>query len=203
MKDIEIAELTENFLTVGKLAPIAKYAKGRISSNFAMSSSLDNDLMPILNSISSTGDISSRSLTITDVPLLEKIEKVTQLKDISNRTLDNFKARFSVLDGKVLLTPFDIKMGKIPTNVSGYTTLEKEMNYQFAMNIPKEQIPPALLKEVEKGLTLANGLHPNIKVGELPASIKANVFAKGDVKNPKITTDLPENVKESCKRQGR
>jgi uncharacterized protein involved in outer membrane biogenesis len=199
LKDIEIQELTKNFLTVGKLAPIAKYAKGRISSNFAMRSSLDNSLMPILKTITSNGDISSNSLSISDVPLLEKIEAVTKLKNLSDRTLDNFKARFSVLDGKVILTPFNLKMGKIPTNVSGYTTLEKEMNYQFAMDIPKEQIPQALLKEVEKGLTMANGLHPNIKVGELPPSIKANVFAVGDVKNPKISTDLPDKLKQAVK----
>lgn len=201
LNEIEITELTKNFLTVEKLAPIAQYAKGRISSNFSMSSSLDDNLMPILKSISSKGDISSRSLAITDVPLFEKIEKKTQLKNISNRTLDNFKARFSVQDGKVMLTPFNMKLGKIPTNVSGYTTLDKQMDYKFAMDIPKEQIPENLLKEVEKGLTLANGLHPSIKVGELPATIQANVFAKGDVKNPKITTDLPDMLKKAVKDQ--
>ncbi|MCR9172762.1 MAG: AsmA family protein [bacterium] len=199
LTDIDISELTKNFLTVEKLAPIAQYAKGRISSNFAMSSKLDDNLMPVLNSISSTGDVSSRSLSITDVPLLSKIEKATQLKNISNRTLDNFRARFSVHDGKVMLTPFDVKLGKIPTKVSGYTTLEKEMNYKFEMDIPKEQIPEKLLKEVEKGLTMANGLHPDIKIGELPPSIQANVFAIGDVKNPKITTDLPDKLREAVK----
>jgi hypothetical protein len=201
LKDIEIAELTKNFLTIEKLAPIAQYAKGRISSNFSMTSSLDDNLMPILTSISSNGDISSRSLSISDVPLLEKIEQKTQLKNISNKTLDNFKAHFSVIDGKVMLTPFDVKLGKIPTKVSGFTTLDKEMNYKFAMNIPKNQIPEKLIKEDEKGLTIANGLHPNIKLGELPATIKANVFAIGDVKNPKITTDLPDVLRQAVKDQ--
>lgn len=199
LKDIEVAALTEHFLTIEKLAPIAQYAKGRISSNFAMTSSLGDNLMPILNSITSNGDISSRSLSLSDVPLLEKIEKTTQLKNISNRTLDNFKAHFSVIDGKVILTPFNTKLGKIPTKVSGYTTLEKEMNYKFAMTIPKDQIPAQLLQEVEKGLTFANGLHPDIQVGELPANIKANVFAIGDIKNPKITTDLRDVLRQAVK----
>lgn len=199
LKEIDIEQLASNFLTVGKIAPIAKYAKGRISSNFAMKSDLDNNLMPILNSISSLGDISSSKLTISGFPLLEKIENVTKLKDIANQSLNNFRTQFSVEDGKVKLTPFNLKLGKIGTNVSGYTTLEKEMSYTFAMDIPKEQIPAALLNEVEKGLTMLNGLHPDIKVGDLPPSIKANVFAKGDPKNPKITTDLPEQVKAAVK----
>lgn len=199
LTDIDIEQLTTNFLTVGKLAPIAKYAKGRISSNFAMNSSLDDNLMPVLNSISSNGDVSSKALSITSVPLLEKIESVTKLKNISNQSISNFRTHFSVNDGKVVLTPFNVKLGKIPTEVSGYTTLDKDMNYKFAMDIPKDQIPASLLNEVEKGLTMVNGLHPDIKLGDLPASIKANVYAKGDPKNPKITTDLPDMVKQAVK----
>lgn len=199
LQDIDIEQLTANFLTVGKLAPIAKFAKGRISSSFAMNSKLDDNLMPILNSITSKGDVRSNSIAIAGIPLLEKIEAVTRLKDLSKQSINNFQTRFSINDGKVVLTPFNIKLGKIPTEVSGYTTLDKDMNYKFAMDIPKDQIPAALLKEVEKGLTLLNGLHPKLSLGDLPPSIKANVFAKGDPKNPKITTDLPEMVKAAVK----
>lgn len=199
LTDIDIQELATNFVTIEKLAPITKYAKGRISSNLAMNTDLDNNLMPILTSITSVGDLRSSMISLTGVPVLEKIEKVTKLKNISNQSLNNFKTKFKVNDGKVELTPFNVKLGKIPTEVSGYTTLDKQMNYKFAMDIPKDQIPASILREVENGLTMLNGLHPDIKVGDLPATIKANVFAKGDVKNPQVTTDLTEQVKAAVK----
>src|SRR5690606_28634491 len=37
LKELDIQQLAKNFITVEKLAPIAKYAKGKISSNFDMS----------------------------------------------------------------------------------------------------------------------------------------------------------------------
>jgi len=40
LKDLDITQLADNFLTIRKLAPIAKYAKGKISSNFSMKSDL-------------------------------------------------------------------------------------------------------------------------------------------------------------------
>ena len=199
LKDIDVEELTSNFLTVGKLAPIAKYAKGRISSNFSMSSELDNSLIPLMNSISSDGDLSSNKLAITGFKTLEKIEKVTKFKDFSKQTFKNFKTHFSIHDGKVLLTPFNLKMAGIDTKVSGYTTLEKDMHYKMAMNVPRDKIPASVLKEVEKGLSFANGLHPDIKLGELPAYLPVNVFATGDPKNPKITTDLKEVLAAAVK----
>lgn len=199
LQNIDIQELATNFITIEKLAPITKYAQGRISSNLSMNSDLDNNLMPILKSITSNGNIQSNSIALTGVPLLEKIEKVTKLKNISNKTVENFKTFFTVSDGKVELTPFNTKLGKIPTKISGYTTLEKDMNYKFEMDIPKDEIPAVILNEVEKGLTMLNGLHPDLKVGDLPPSIKANVFAKGDPKNPTITTDLTDQVKAAVK----
>ena len=201
LQDIDIQELATNFITIEKLAPITKYAKGRISSNLSMNSDLDNNLMPVLNSITSKGDVRSNSIALSGVPLLEKIEKVTKLKNISNKTVENFKTFFTVTDGKVELTPFNTKLGKIPTKISGYTTLEKDMNYKFEMDIPKDQIPAVIINEVEKGLTMVNGLHPDIKVGDLPPTIKANVFAKGDPRDPKITTDLTDQVKAAVKDQ--
>ena len=194
LKKIDIEELTKNFVTVGKLAPIAKFAKGKISSNFEMSSDLTSDLSPVLNSISSDGDLSSNKLAITGFNLLKKIEAVTKFKNLSDQTFKNFKTHFSVHDGKVILTPFNLKMGGIDSKVSGFTTLEKDMSYKIAMNVPKNKIPAEILREVQKGLTLANGLHPAIKLGELPNFIPVNVFATGDPKNPSVTTDLKEQL---------
>jgi len=199
LSDIDIEELTKNFLVVGKLAPIAKYAKGRISSSFDMSTDLTKGLMPIMNSLSSDGDVSSNKLQVTGFALLNKIERVTKFKDFSKQTFKNFKTHFSVHDGKVLLTPFNLKLGGIDTEVSGYTTLEKDMNYEFAMNVPKDKIPASIIKEVEKGLTTLNGIHPDIKLGDLPAFIPVKVFASGDPKNPKITTDLKQQVLAAAK----
>jgi hypothetical protein len=45
--NIDIQQLAKNFLTIKKLAPIAQYAQGRISSKLSMKSDLTKALEPV------------------------------------------------------------------------------------------------------------------------------------------------------------
>jgi hypothetical protein len=67
------------------------------------------------------------------------------------------------------------------------------------MNLPREKIPASLLQQVENGLSLLNGLHPTLKVGDLPALIPINVFINGAPKNPKVSTDIKEQIAAAVK----
>jgi len=194
LRDVDINSLSRHFLTVEKLAPITKYAYGKISSNFKMTTDLTPSLEPIMSSISSVGDLSSNSLSIKGFELLEKLESVTKLKNISNQTLKAFKTNFTVKDGKVSVTPFKVNLGKISTDVSGYTTLDQQMDYKLKMNVPKNQLPASVIKQVEGLLGQANAAIPFVEIGKLPDIIPVNVKMFGDVKNPKITTDMKEAI---------
>lgn len=194
LKEIDIHTLATHFVTVEKLAPLTKYAQGKISSSMDMQSLLTADFMPVLSSLSSIGNVSSSSLSFTDIKLLNKIEDKTKLNNLSSQTLKNFYTKFSVDHGKVMMLPANIKLDGIDTEVSGYTTLDKKINYNFDMQIPKEKIPGSILKEAEKALQKANSLIPGIKLAELPNFIPVKVNASGDATNPKITTDIKEAV---------
>jgi hypothetical protein len=194
LKEIDIQTLAKNFLTVGKLAPIAKYANGKISSNFDMKGALKPSLEPILASISSIGDLSSSSLKISNLKLFDKIENVTKLDNFNNQTLKDLKTKFSIQDGKVTMLPFNTKIGGMSSVVTGYTTLDQQMNYTFKMDVPKEKIPKSMVKEVEAAMSKLNALVPKLDIGGLPAFIPVNIMATGDVKDPKISTDFKEAI---------
>ena len=194
LKDIDIHELAVNFNTIESLAPITKYARGRISSSFDMSTDLTAGFEPILSSLASVGDIRSNSISLEGVKLFDKIESVTKLKSLSSQTIKNFKTKFTVEDGKIKTSPFDIKLGKIGSEVSGFTTLDQKMDYSMKMNVPKEEIPAAMIKEVEAAMSKLNALIPNLNMGSLPAIIPVNVKMIGDISNPKITTDFKESI---------
>lgn len=197
LQEVDIHELATHFLTVEKLAPITKYAYGKISSNFDMTTALTSSLEPVLSTLTSNGDISSNNLTIKGFKTLEKLETVTKIKNLSDQTLKGFKTYFKVADGKITVTPFNVNLGKISSEVSGYTTLEQQMDYKLKMNIPKEQIPASVIKEVEGLLKKANAAVPFIKLTELPAVIPVNVKMIGSTTDPKITTDMKEAIMEA------
>ncbi len=194
LKEVDINQLATNFLTIEKLAPITKHAFGDISADFNMNTELTASFEPILSSIDCLGALSSNSISVKGFKNLEKIEAVTKLKNLSNQTINNFKTKFKIKDGKVTLTPFDINLGKIGTEVSGFTTLDSQMDYDLKMNVPKDQIPAGIIAEVEKALKQINALVPQLKLAELPAFIPVKVKMIGDVKNPKITTDFKESI---------
>lgn len=194
LKDVDINQLASTFLTIEKLAPITKHAFGDISADFNMNTDLTSSFEPILSSIDCLGALSSNQISVKGFKNLEKIESVTKLKNLSNQTINNFKTKFKIKDGKVSVTPFDVKLGKIGTEVSGFTTLDSQMDYDLKMNVPKDQIPAGIISEVEKALKQVNALVPQIKLAELPAFIPVKVKMIGDVKNPKITTDFKESI---------
>lgn len=196
LQQLDIQTLAQNFLTIGKLAPIAKYAKGKISSNFSMNSFLKSDFSPILSSLTGGGDLSTAVVTISGYEPMTKLGESLKMDKLSSQTLKDIYTKFKFADGKVNLTPFNIKMGKINSEVSGSTSFEQDLDYTMKMLIPKEELPASVIKTIENGLQKINGITPKIQLGELPAQIPVKALIKGKGKDVKVTTDLADQIKK-------
>ena len=57
IKGIDIEKLSKNFLTIKKLAPVAEYARGNISSTFTMKTDLKTSFEPIFESLNGKGTL--------------------------------------------------------------------------------------------------------------------------------------------------
>ncbi|MDD2981927.1 MAG: AsmA-like C-terminal region-containing protein [Crocinitomicaceae bacterium] len=194
LKELDIAQLVNNFVSIQKLAPIAKYTQGKISSTFSMNTFLTPSLEPIYSSLTGGGDLSTTKITISGFEPLKKISQELKMEKLATQTIDNFKAKFKFENGKVALNPFDVKLGNIVTNISGTSSIEQDIDYALKMNIPKDEIPASMLKLVESGLQKVNGITPKIQVKELPAFIPVNLKVIGKMKDPKVTSDLKESI---------
>ena len=197
LKELEIEQLAKNFLTIEKLAPIAKYAKGKISSSFTMSSDLTANLEPILSSLNGLGDLTSNSISISGFKPLDKISEVTKLKNLNNQTINNIKTKFKFEDGKMAFNPFDVVLGGIKTNVSGTTSLDQSINYDMKMIIPKEKIPAEMVKIVEQAAAKVNSLSPKLNISALPKELPINVNLIGTIMDPKVNTNFKEALMEA------
>jgi len=194
---LNIQELSSNFLTVEKLAPITKHVSGKISSHFNMSTDLTPNLDPLLASINGAGDFSSALLKLSDVKVMDKISEATKLKNLNNQTLNNVKTRFKIEDGAIEIQPFDILMGDIKTNVSGKMGLDQNINYDLKMTIPREKIPKEMIQLVEQATAKVNSLAPKLNVNLIPNEIPINVKVVGTVSDPKVTTNFKEKLLEA------
>lgn len=197
LKELDIQQLITNFVTVEKLAPITKHLTGKISSNLNFATDLTSNLEPILASINSFGDLSSTTLKISGFKALDKIADATKLKNFSNQTINNLKAKFKIEDGKVAVQPFDVALGGIKTNVSGIMGLDQSIDYDLKMIIPKEKIPQEMVKLVEQAAAKVNSLAPKLNLNVIPKELEVNVGVIGSVTDPKVTTNFKEKLMEA------
>jgi len=192
LANIDIQELVSNFSTIETLAPIAKYSKGKISSQFDMKTAMNDKMEPIYNTLNGGGNLFSNSVIVSGFKPLQKIDEALKMNKLSTQTIKDLKAFFKFANGKITVTPFDVKLGKILTNVSGSTSFEQDIDYKLKMNIPKEEIPASMIKIVEDQIKKVNSLAPKLKLAELPNVIPVDVLVGGKVTDPKVTTNMKE-----------
>ena len=211
LKEIDIQEISSHFLTVGKLAPVAKFAKGKFSSNLNLKGDLTKALEPVYNSLTGDGDFFTNTVTVSGFEPLKKLGDALSMDKISNQTFKDVKAFFSFKDGKMSLKkPLKIKMSGIDTQVTGSTSFTQDIDYKMVMQIPKEMIPGGIIKAAEQGIAKVNGIAPKLNLGSIPDVIPVNALVGGTVTKPVIKTDFKEallkatgNLKDNLKDKGK
>ena len=194
IQQIGLADLAKNFVTIEKLAPIAKYVKGKISTSFTMKTILQASMEPVYSTLTGKGDISSNEINISGFEPLTKLAGELNMPKLASQTMRDFKAKFKFENGKITLTPFTIKLGKINTDVSGSTSFEQDLDYKLVLNVPREEIPAEALKLIENGLAKLNNLPIKLKVQELPSIIPVNAIITGKTTKPIVYVDLKESI---------
>lgn len=197
LKELDIDQIAKNFVSVEKLAPIIKHLQGKVSSNFSLSTELNDKMEPILSSVNGLGDFLSSSLHVSDVKALDKIANVTKLNNLNNQTIKNLKASFKVEDGKLALNPFDIVLGGIKTNIQGTSSLDQTIDYKMKMVIPKDKIPAEMIKVVEQAAAKVNSIAPKLNLNVIPNEIPINVGLIGTFTDPKVSTNFKEKLMEA------
>jgi hypothetical protein len=211
LKDIDIQEITTHFLTVQKLAPVAKFAKGKFSSTLNMKGALTKAMEPVYNSLTGDGEFFTNAVTVSGFEPLKKLGDALNMSKLSTQTFKDVKVFFAFKDGKMTLKkPLKIKMSGIDTEITGSTSFTQEIDYKMAMQVPKEMIPSGVLKAAEQAMAKVNGVVPKLSVASIPDVIPVSALVGGTVTKPVIKTDFKEallkatgNLKDNLKEQGK
>jgi hypothetical protein len=194
LRDIDIQALSENFLTIEKLAPITKHAKGKITTDFTMVADLKPDFEPIYSSMTGRGKFLTNEVQIAGFKPVERLSEVMDIDELKNSTFRNIRATFHFSDGKVNMQPFDFKIRDIQMNVlGGSTSFEQEIDYSLRIGVPKSYIPKSVLDVAEKAVAAAQNI-PGFEMKELPAIIHVNALVTNTVSDPVIKTDFKEQL---------
>jgi len=189
----DIGQTAKYFNTVDKLVPIANKCTGFFSSNMKFNSELDQHWMPVYSTIFSDGNFLTKKVYIEGFEPLNKLAKAVKIDRLSKQTIQDVKCFFKIVDGKIHVEPFDVKLGKIKSTVAGNTSFEQDINYVMNMSIPRSELGVQANNFIE-GLA-AQAADKGIDVN-LSNVIPVHVNIFGKVTDPKITTDIQEQGKD-------
>ncbi len=112
-------------------------------------------------------------------------------------TLNNLGVDFEIREGRLLVHPFETKLGSTTLMIGGDQGLDQTMNYAVGMTIPRNELGGAANAAIDNliGKATTAGLKIN-PVENL--NIRARVT--GTFKDPKVGLDMNENSKQARKK---
>jgi len=201
IKEIDIQKAYNTFAIVSEYVPIAKKTSGKFSTKMNMKSNLDQQMMPIYESMTGGGELHSTKLTIKDVNTLNKIGEALKYEEIKRMVIDKILFQFEFVDGKILVEPFDFKHQDFNAQIGGWTGMDKTIDYVMNMNIPRDKFGSAANNVLNNMVNQANTKGANFSLGE---TVSLDVLIGGTLTNPEISTSLKEtgkNLVEDVKKQ--
>jgi len=188
MNQVDIQQTFTQLEMMKKIAPIAGVINGKLNSSISLSGNLDSKSMtPDLNTLSGNlaGKLASTSLNPSNSNVLKSLGSNLKFLDLQQLNLNDVKANLIFKNGKVEVSPFDVKYQDIKATINGTHGFDQVMNYNIKMDVPAKYLGSEANKLIAK-LSTSDAT----KIENIPV----NAILTGSFKNPKVTTDMKSAV---------
>jgi vacuolar-type H+-ATPase subunit H len=198
ISDFSIADVAGAFLSVKQLVPIIENAAGSFSADISLNSVLDQKMMPVIETLISSGNINSNSISIKNNRLFESVSAKTKQDKFKTPNLNNIDLSYIIDKGKLTVKPTIFKIAGSEVNFGGTQSLDKGLDFNLGFSLPK-QIAGNLISKFPIGNTNDN-VGVTAKIGGTATDPKIVGFSSEltDVLKDEIT-DKVDEVKEKIK----
>jgi hypothetical protein len=194
IQNIAIKDAFNTFNTVQKLAPAAKGIDGKINAQMEYVSLLGRDMMPVINSINGSGKIQSDQVTLLESKTFDKMKGILKLGDKYSNTFKDVKISFKIADGRIYVTPFDVKTGNMKMNIGGDQGLDQTLNYLVKTEMPRSDLGGSVNSLIDNLSAQASAYGINYKPSDI---LKVNVKVTGTFDKPEVTPFFGTTTSES------
>jgi vacuolar-type H+-ATPase subunit H len=186
--NFDIPKTFAAFNSVQKLAPIAKYAKGKFSTQLSFVTELDKTMSPDLNTLTGKGKLETKSVTVEGFEPINKLADALKQEKYKKMTFDNVNASYEFKDGRVFVQEMPIKTGNITGKVKGSTGFDQTIDYLWNIEVPTSEFGSQANAAAGSLLAQLNQkAGTNVKLGD---KVKLKAIFGGTVTKPTIKTDL-------------
>jgi hypothetical protein len=187
MLKVNIPAAFQALTTVQMLAPVAKYATGQVTTDLHLGGGLSKNMMPIFSALSGRGTLQTSNVALHDFPGMNKIVDATKLQILNNPTMQAIKTGFQIKDGRLLLQPFNVKVGGLTMNVAGSNGIDQSLDYKLGLKVPSSMLGGGASQALAGLVSKAGQAGIDLKsVQEIPLGIQLT----GTVTNPAVKADV-------------
>lgn len=136
LNNIGFAAAYRDLDMIQKLAPIFNSLKGDFSGSVKISTLLDENMSPVINTLNGSGSLSTKDLSLSGVKAIDMVADIVKKPSLKQAKVKDMKIDFTIADGRINTKPFDIKLEDYTMNLSGSTGLDQTIDYKGKITIP-------------------------------------------------------------------
>jgi len=194
MQNIGVKDAFKTFNTVKKLAPAAKNIDGKINVKMNYESLLGKDMMPVISTINGAGKLQSNEITLVESKTFNKMKETLKLGDKVSNTFKDINISFKITDGRIYISPFDVKAGNLKMNISGDQGLDQTLNYIVKTEIPRSDLGGSVNSLIDNLSAQASAFGIKYKPADI---LKVNIKVTGTFNNPIVAPFFGNSTGES------
>ena len=207
VKEMDIQKAVASIEMIQKMAPIAKTAFGKFSTDLSMTALLDQHMSPLMETIIGRGNLKTKNVRVEGFAPLVKIAQALKIQEIQNTNIQDVAFTYLLREGKMITEPFNVKLDRVNARVGGSTAfIDQAIDYDMTAKIPSDIFGSGATSAVAGLLGQANqAIGANF---EVPKELDVTVKITGTVTDPVVKpvfagggSNVKETIKETIKEE--
>ena len=150
IKDLNFQKAFSAFNTIKTLVPLASQVEGVFGTTFNVSGEMGPDMFPNLATLSGKGLFDVVRAAVGQSEALNKLASLTTLPDLKSFVVLNKKIQANLVNGNLVVQPFDLAIGDIKMTLGGQNSLTGALAYVTAINTPTGKLGNALNSQLTR-----------------------------------------------------
>lgn len=194
-KGIDIQQAARQSSALRAIAPVVLAAAGTFDSTLDMTGVLSPSLTFDLASLAGRGSVNSSNVRLDRFTPLVALARSLKIGHLETATLGDVRFAFVVRDGRMITSPFDVRLGQLNLRVGGSTTFAgPTLDYDLT-----GQIPTSVFGE-EASDRVAEWLGPAAAGGGMPALLGVTARLTGTIAQPSVALKVDASGAASAAR---
>lgn len=201
IQDIQMENALKSFSMMDSIAPIMKKTRGAISMDLEYMSELQQNMSPVMESITGFGELRSDKIRLQGSRSFSKVLSALKLTKLEEQSFKDIRVNFILREGKMIVKPFDVKFAGMDMTISGSQSFDRTMDYLIDMEIPRSAFGGAANQVFDNLISVAASKGMDIDPGE---TVNAKANLKGEFSDPGVSLSFGKgsgsaSVKEQVK----